>query len=249
MPPEFPPEILDRITDFLHDTPTALKDLCLVSKSRVPRAQIHIFDHVNFKDLEDISKWKNVFQHPESSPAAMFTRSLSFHHITWTTFRDPFVVQSFTNIVQLGIWINDTFMSTASFRLFPQIPTIKSLGVGWQSIKLTQLVEFLGLFPLLHDLHVDGHKTIIDGDASINLSSLTGTLAIGAWGADPIHQLLKPSDHLCFHKIVWKTGHDHGGPSANDVIEWCSDTLEWIELGWRKSHVHLPAVTSCSVSD
>jgi len=35
--PYLPPEILDYIVDLLHNSPNALKECCLVSKSWIPR--------------------------------------------------------------------------------------------------------------------------------------------------------------------------------------------------------------------
>ncbi|KAF9644805.1 hypothetical protein BDM02DRAFT_3066647, partial [Thelephora ganbajun] len=43
-----PPEILDYIVDFLHDTPETLKQCCLVSKSWVSRTRKSLFADIEF---------------------------------------------------------------------------------------------------------------------------------------------------------------------------------------------------------
>ncbi|KAF9789269.1 hypothetical protein BJ322DRAFT_977721, partial [Thelephora terrestris] len=52
-----PPEILDRVIDFLHDDLDALKQCSLVTRSFVPRTRTHLFVHINFESDDDLDAW------------------------------------------------------------------------------------------------------------------------------------------------------------------------------------------------
>ena len=67
--PRLPPEILDYITDSLHDDPDALKQCCLVSKSLVSRSRKYSFAHISFDHYGDYLKWRKTFPDPTNSPA------------------------------------------------------------------------------------------------------------------------------------------------------------------------------------
>ena len=73
--PHLPPEILDHIIDLLHNEPNALKECCLVSKSRVPRTRKHLFANIQFRAANDLKHWKKAFPDPPNSPA-YHTRTL-----------------------------------------------------------------------------------------------------------------------------------------------------------------------------
>ena len=67
-------ELLDYVVDFLHNAPRALENCCLVSKSWIPRARMHLFAHVAFS-ARGLQSWKKLFPDPSTSPAC-YTKTL-----------------------------------------------------------------------------------------------------------------------------------------------------------------------------
>jgi len=62
MSPDLMPELLDLIVDHLRGELTTLETCCVVSKSWVPRAQKHLFAHVEFH----VELWKKAFPDPST---------------------------------------------------------------------------------------------------------------------------------------------------------------------------------------
>jgi hypothetical protein len=56
------------VVDYLHDTPDALRNCCLVSRSWIPRARTHLFADIRFHTVEDLESWKETFPDPSTSP-------------------------------------------------------------------------------------------------------------------------------------------------------------------------------------
>lgn len=98
-----PQEISDHIVDLLRSEPKALKNCCLVFKSWVPRARMHLFTEVAILTPNDLGAWKETFPDPVNSPAH-YTRSLV---IGWAEVIPAAVVeegrwvQAFSNVVRL----------------------------------------------------------------------------------------------------------------------------------------------------
>ena len=100
--PQLPTEMLDCITDYLHDNPDALKACCIVSKSWVRCTRRHLFKCVDFKCSKGFGRWKTNFPDPVNSPA-FHARSLFFHHADKLTDADVSWIQSFTSLVRLEV--------------------------------------------------------------------------------------------------------------------------------------------------
>ena len=66
--PHLPAELLDCIVDFLHDSKTALRNCCLVSKQWIPRTRRHLFSDVRFDTEKMLESWKEMFPDPSTSP-------------------------------------------------------------------------------------------------------------------------------------------------------------------------------------
>ncbi|KAK0225431.1 hypothetical protein IW262DRAFT_1355748 [Armillaria fumosa] len=43
----YPQELIDKILDYLHDSPSALKECSLVSHQFYPRTRVHLFRYIN----------------------------------------------------------------------------------------------------------------------------------------------------------------------------------------------------------
>ena len=118
-------------------------------------------------------------------------------------------------------------------------PVLKCLSVGWNDLPLQQVSDLIFSFPLLEDLHVSGFGRIIDGDAAIpqpsSLPKFTGTLVLEPVAADFVRRLSELPDGLCFRKIVWKKNVDNKFEGVADLVERCSDTLEYIDIECRTS--------------
>jgi hypothetical protein len=75
--PYLPAEMLDHIVDHLHDTPDALRNCSLVSKSWIPRTRRHLFADISFPTTRSVRSWKKSFPDPANSPAR-YAKTLYF---------------------------------------------------------------------------------------------------------------------------------------------------------------------------
>jgi len=91
-----PPEILDYTIDLLHNEPETLKQCCLVSKSRVPRAKSNLFADIKFCSASDPESGKKTF--PD------ITNSLAYQTHTFLVDCSRFVVAA---DAKEGGWIRE----------------------------------------------------------------------------------------------------------------------------------------------
>jgi hypothetical protein len=189
-----PPELVDHITDFLHEEPEALKQCCLVSKSWIPRTRTHLFYHVRFKSRERLLAWNENFPDPEDTPAIY----------------------------------------------------VRSLSIRWNELQLREFLEFIRSFPRLEYLHVSGGGRIHGGPEAIsqcqssNLPVMTGTLVFKLQDAALLHILSELPNRCRFRNIVQlMTPKDHS-IGMKDLVEKCSDTLEYITVMARTSATPCP---------
>lgn len=66
---QFPPELIARILDFLHDDQAALRSSCLVHTWWISPSRHHLFASVDFHKLFDLELWVNSFPSVPHSPA------------------------------------------------------------------------------------------------------------------------------------------------------------------------------------
>ena len=87
-----PPELLDLITDHLHDELAAFKVCCVVSKSWISRTRKHLFAHIQFRlPKHPIELRKQAFPDPSNS-LARYTRTVSFLEPESAVLVDPDIV-------------------------------------------------------------------------------------------------------------------------------------------------------------
>ena len=250
--PSLPLEIVYYIFDFLHDDTTALKQLCLASKSWVPRTREHLFNHVCFREIDHRKAWKKYFP-PDLDPAqspACYTRSLSFHHAEYVTDADSNWIRAFAKVVELKICIDFFWVGPNPYSLAPfhnlSGSSVKSLELSWTHYTTLQsqaVFDFIFSFPHLEDLDVEGQTP--PGAEAISLPPhlpvFTGKFVFrSSTRCDFVNRMLELPIPLCFRTIVWKWRPTHEAP--NNLVERCSKTLENIDI-----YDSCTSTPSCSV--
>ena len=240
MPQHVPPETCDVIIDHLHDDPDALRACSLVSKSWINRSREHLFNEIEFQDRSQFLLWKTYFPDPSNSPAH-HAKFLSFGRTTIKAYVG--FLESFTNLTYLQVWVDDPGGCepgpNVSYNL---LPTLTTLCVRFSAIKPSQLFALVGSFPSIKDLVVSGDWISDYGDNFLpsTLPELTGILVLDCKHNDITGLLLRlPARALCFQKIVWGINslrNEHGVQHMINLIERCSDTLEYIDFNYHSRY-------------
>lgn len=253
--PHLPPEILDRVIDFVHDDLETLKQCSLVTKSLVPRARTHLFVYIKFESNDDLEAWKRAFPDRANSPAH-HTRCLSLEcpdDIPAADMEEGGWIRSFSKLTRLEIEIGiggTHFVSSNNLSL--------TLTPFWTvSVPCSQVFNLICFLPLLENLlmtidWVD--EDDCDEDAVVKpLTSppLTGTLVIrlpqGLECCLPqvamgyvAGQLLDLPGGLHFREFActWTLKRDIQWTRA--LMEKCSATLECVDLEWTSPRTFLP---------
>ncbi|KAJ7156247.1 hypothetical protein C8R46DRAFT_1115477 [Mycena filopes] len=126
---EFPPELVDRFIDYLHDDIHALANCALVSRTWAPSSRYHVFGHVVLSDVS----WTK-FLRLLTSPFATFTPH-STHTLTFAT-----TPRSNTTLASL---LDDIMPK------LPQFPAVTSLCLGilnWSEISSPTVTALAALF-------------------------------------------------------------------------------------------------------
>ena len=264
MPQHFPPEIWDLVIDHFHNDPSTLEKCSLVSRSWAYHAQKHLFNKIEFREKDELLRWKKVFPDLSKSPAC-HTKLLHLSYEIEITKAHLRVIGSFTNVTHLEVWTNDSrYKPRLSNALRNLLPAVKCLCVHSESsLRLSHLFALVGISRSIKHLDIQGSwpaKIIDDGDALLTspLPELTGTLALGCNLNDITGPLLRlPPNSLRFRKIVWIphfTCDESRVRHMTDLIERCSDTLEYIDFDFdfvhgSESHTHLAFPTGSLISN
>jgi hypothetical protein len=245
-----PAEILDHIVDHLHDTEDALRNCSLVSKSWIPRTQIHLFADVGFPTVESLQSWKETFPDPSTSPAC-YTKTLYVGCSEVVTAADAEVggwITGFSCVVRLEVGSPADQVSFVPFHGFS--PVIKSLRVTIFALFSPHIFNLILSFPLLEDLAVtiDRRTPNDDDDGDHNGSDwlppavrpssipmLTGSLELLLWGGmkHTIHWLLSLPGGIHFRKLIWRWSYEADLPLMMALVERCSHTLESLDISCR----------------
>ena len=141
-----PPELLDTITDFLHESRDALKKCCLVSKSWVPRTRKFLFANIEFRTAGDVESWKSTFPDPFTSPAR-YTKTLSIKS-PWAagvaSVEEGRWIRSFSQVVHLKMNFRGVAADESTYSLFPFhgfSPAIKSLRLVYTASPLPLILQ------------------------------------------------------------------------------------------------------------
>jgi len=240
-------ELLDNVTDHLHDTKDALRNCCLVSKSWIPRTRKHLFAEVRFEAMKDLESWKEIFPDPSTSPGH-YTKSLLVHCLRTVDAADGEAggwIRGFPRVehFKLGCYDGLRFRtSLLSFRTFS--PVLKSLHVEFVALPSLQVFDLILSFPLLKDLAVINSYEIpadYDDDGSggpppiiqhSNPIKFTGTLTLLMLaGMEPIARRLLPVPsgmHFRALSLMWVHAADIS--LTRGLVERCSHTLESLDI-------------------
>jgi hypothetical protein len=230
-----PPEILDSIVDLLHDEPESLEACCLVSKSWVPRARMHLFARIVFECPAHLEAWKEIFPDPANSPAH-HTRFLVVHRPEVVTVADAEEggwILTFSNVERLELWneVSAGGLNLLPFQNFS--PVLKSLRFNFDSFPLSKAFNLICSLPLLEDLSLKiGDVEIDDGDSTVfrppTSPPLTGTLTLNLRrGGDYfVRRLLDLPNGLHFRDLLCTLTRSEGLRWVSALVEGCSDTLE-----------------------
>ncbi|KAF9780816.1 hypothetical protein BJ322DRAFT_1112217 [Thelephora terrestris] len=239
MLPPIPLEIFDFIVDHLHDDPTALKSCCLVSKSWVPRARRYLFAQVEFTSHRcPIQSWINAFPDPSNSPGH-HTRSLNLYDIKSTNAAGtiaPTWVHHFSQIEELTVanFMSRNLLPVSFVQLRGLSPTLKSLHIFHVSARLSEFFDLICSFPLLENLSL--HFITTWGDADRWYTPPTSPKLTGS-----LH-LIDPSPLVTRELLAFPIGPRFSQIAVScpvesaklvaDLISKCSDTLEYLTVGF-----------------
>ena len=232
-----PPELLDIIVDHLHDEPAALKACCLVSKSWVLRARIHLFAHVSFHSSRPFESWMKAFPDPFNSPAH-YTRILHLSRFNVATVAIPDVhpwVHSFNNVVDLRVatlGLDDHYVPLTQLRGLS--PTLKSLSLSYSFAPLSDSLNFICSFPLLEDLALSSLTTKRNTDewvAPPTSPKFTGFFLLNGDNRYITRKLLDLPGGLRFSEITVSCAFSDGG-LIKELVSTCSNTLESLGINF-----------------
>ena len=245
--PSLPSEILDYVTDLLHNEPETLEQCCLVSKSWLPRARKYLFAVIKFSSASDLESWKKTFPDAANSPA-YHARTLLVgcpRLVTASDAEEGGWIRAFSGVASLGVDDGQRYIDAAEVSLAPLhgfSPTLKSLRVCLIRFQQPQIFDLVHSFPLLENLSLAGRNRGPVGDdgdphglrtvvPSTSLS-FTGSLDLkmrgGVWSA--ARPLLDLSNGLHFQKftVLWDCKEDLRWIMG--LVVTCSHTLELLDI-------------------
>ena len=237
-----PAELLDVITDLLHDSRDTLMSCCLVSKSWIPRTRNHLFADIAFHLPSHLQSWKTMFPEPSTSPAR-YTKSLTINYslaVTGTGADVDGWISSFSHIVRFAIHIDRVDDCKSLVRFYGFSPAIKSLFIAFSTTLFSSIFNFICSFPRLEDLSVNTStrcSVIEDGDSNEQVQFpgqpvFTGCLRLSlACGMDALtSRLLSLPNGLHFRELDVSWIAEDDVSSTRELIEVCCPTLESLRI-------------------
>ena len=238
--PNLPPELLDRVVDFLQDARDALKSCCLASKSWIPRTRKYLFTDVEFDTEEDVESWQITFQDPSTSPAR-YTKNLSVHCPWVATVADADEgswIWAFSCAVHLEMDLIDVDRDHPMDFLVPFhgfSPKIKSLRLLDIHSPLPPIFDLIQSFPLLEDLSVPAPAIPAIGTNDrqstpvLHLCPPAFTGFLELCGVDLIAtQLLSLPSSLHFRELYLTWEDEADISTTTSLVESCCSTLEFL---------------------
>jgi hypothetical protein len=245
-----PAETLDHIIGYLHNTPDALRNCCLVSKSWIPRTRKHLFADIKFSTEESLESWEEMFPDPSASPAR-YAKTLSIECAEAVIAADAEEggwLRGFSRIARLEVE-SITPYPESEFSLVPfhEIsPVLKSLDVNIPHLPSAHIFDLVLSFPLLEDLAVMINQTMVDDDddseevetptatQSLTPRIFTGTLELYLIvGIKPItRRLLSLPGGIHFRELILTWPNEENFWLITPVVEECFHTLESLEIIW-----------------
>ena len=244
--PPLPPELLDSVVDFLHDSHRSLRVCSLVSKSWIPRARKHLFANVEFTYQRTLRSWKATFPDPAASPAH-YTKTLRIRYPHCVALADAkegctCLISTFSRVVDFAIEISTGYSRVPETSLVPFYAfslVLKSLDACLPHIPHSRVFIFILSFPLLEDLSLNLSISPTDDldwqPATIQSSTsppFTGSFnLILPGGMNPfVHHLLSLPGGLHFRKLHLRWWHGEDPSSTAALVQMCSPTLESLHI-------------------
>jgi hypothetical protein len=241
------PEILDYITDLLHDEPETLKRCCLASKPWIPRTRKHLFANIELQSEEHLELWKELFPDPSTSPAR-YAKSLFIGCPRAVVVADAEPggwIRGFSRVVHLAVHSQATTADRSS-SLVPfhgLSPVLKSLRVTVLAPLSSQIIDLVFSFPLLEDLAVATcYGTSTDyGDSPNKLlttvqpsspPAFTGSFELYVTGGmeSVTRRLLSLPGGIHFRRLNLSWFHEADPSATVALVERCSHTLESLKI-------------------
>jgi len=253
--PRLPQEILDYTVDFLHDKPEALKRCCLVSKSWVPRARMHLFADIRLRSKDDLRSWKKTFLNSASSPA-YHARTLFIdcpRAVIASDADEGSWIRAFSGISSLdvdnGAWyLNTPEVSLTPFHNFSS--TLKSLRMCPIAFPCPELFDLICSSPLLEDLTITGRDESSGNDDAHGPQTvvpsasppLTGSLGLNIFGGmgNTARRLLDLPNGIHFRRLAFSWHCKEDLPWIMELMVRCSDTLECLDVMCRLPSTFVP---------
>ena len=245
--PHLPPELLDHVVDFLHDSRDALKNCCLVSKPWIPRARKSLFADIQFHFIDDLKSWKATFPDASTSPA-YYAKTLFIggpRVIKAAGEGEGCWLSAFSRVVhfELGMasdrrsaeWMKVTLVPFHGFS-----PMLRSIRVASYAFPLPQIFNLICSFPLLKDVslstadrrsaqvadHGSNNQPTVTQPSSSNM--FTGSLELYPdVEMEPIASiLLSLPGGLRFRQLSLLLRCEADVSFATALVEECCSTLE-----------------------
>jgi hypothetical protein len=233
-----PAEILDHVVDHLHDTPDALRNCCLVSRSWIPRARTHLFADIRFHTVEDLGSWKETFPDPSTSPMC-YAKTLTIDCPS----SDAEVggwIRGFSRVVHLEVRSHRLLGGLVPLHGFS--PAIKSLHMVFDVPPPPCAFDLVLSFPLLENLTL---KIFFESSASGRDSDwpppaaqpssppmFTGSLELYLRGGMKhiIHRLLSLPGGIHFWKLTLTWCREGDLMLLTALVGECFHTLESLNI-------------------
>jgi len=237
--PHLPPELLDHIIDLLHDSQTALRDCCLVSKSWIPRTRTHLFAEVKFDTEEGLESWKEKFPDPSTSPAR-YTKTLTvrIQIVTAADAEGGGWIRGFSYVERLEVTASLLGEMVSLLPFYGFSPILKSLRLDSYFHPSSQIFDLILSFPLLEDLNVAMRYDNDDVDSSRTPTvqppnqPMTGFLDLSrcTWLGFIANWLLSLPSGIHFCKLAVRCSRLEDTLATARLVEECSPTLEYIKI-------------------
>jgi len=245
--PHIPADLLDKVTDHLHNTEDALRDCCLVSKSWIPRTRKHLFAEVRFMTGADLESWKEIFPDPSASPGH-YAKSLVVRCLRAVAAADAEAggwIRGFSRVERFKLGCYDGLRLRIPLTPFHGLsPVVKSLHVEFVALPSLQVFDLILSLPHLENLTVINSFDVPtddddDGDGGLppitqhnNPTKFTGSLDLLMMdGMGPIARRLLPVPggmHFRALTVMWV--HEEDISLTRALVERCSHTLESLDI-------------------
>jgi len=168
---KLPPEITDRIIDFLCSDKTALSACSLVCKSWLPASRHYLFERLTLSPAGDVERFQEPLDRSVISTIAPYVRHFNILENSrrqWVnSAAPPFKLADFKDVKSL-------LLSNMHYDSDPQ-ETLRALGASFPGLTLLRLdtvvfdhfnrvLEFICMFPMLEEVHLENVRVKVSDE-------------------------------------------------------------------------------------